>query len=127
MEKILIVGMGGFIGSVLRYWLGGLSQSLVRNLLFPIGTLTVNLLGCLAIGILSELAESRNLFSPELRLLLLTGILGGFTTFSSFSNESLSLIRDGQNLLAGINVLVSVGLGLAAVWLGRSLVQLMWR
>lgn len=127
MEKFLIVGMGGFAGSILRYWLGGLAQGLARNWLFPVGTLTVNLLGCLAIGILAELAESRNLFSPELRLLLLTGVLGGFTTFSTFGNESLSLLRDGQNLLAGLNIALSVGLGLAAVWLGRTLVHLLWR
>ncbi len=124
MNKFLLVGLGGFLGSILRYWLSGLVQESFRNVLFPVGTLVVNVLGCLAIGILAELAESRGIISTETRLFAMTGILGGFTTFSTFSNESFGLLRDGQNWAAGLNLFLSLALGLGAVWLGRTLVHL---
>ena len=124
MIKFLLVGAGGFIGSVLRYWLSGLVQQSARDTLFPIGTLTVNVLGCLVIGILAELGETRGIISAETRLFAMTGILGGFTTFSTFSNESFGLLRDGQNWAAGLNLILSLALGLGAVWLGRTLVHL---
>ena len=127
MTKFLLVGAGGFIGSVLRYWLSGLVQQSARDTLFPIGTLTVNVLGCLVIGILAELAETRGIISAETRLFAMTGILGGFTTFSTFSNESFGLLRDGQNWNAGLNLFLSLALGLGAVWLGRTLVHFIWR
>lgn len=127
MTRVLLIGAGGFVGSVLRYWLSGLAQGAVRDSLFPWGTLAVNLVGCLAIGVVAQLAEARGAFSPETRLLLVTGLLGGFTTFSAFGNETLLLLRDAERGLAAANVLANVVLGLACVQLGRVAAHLVWR
>jgi CrcB protein len=127
MTRVLLIGAGGFAGSVLRYWLSGLAQAAARDSLFPWGTLAVNLLGCLAIGVVAQLAEARGAFSPETRLLLVTGLLGGFTTFSAFGNETLLLLRDAERGLAAANVLANVILGLACVQLGRVAAHLAWR
>ncbi len=119
MPGWLLVGLGGFLGSVLRYGAGGLAQRLAPfGAAFPAGTLAVNALGSLLIGLLGALAESRGLFGPGARLALFIGLLGGFTTFSSFSFETLQLARAGQWLLAGLNVGAQLLLGLGAVWLG---------
>lgn len=127
MNNFLLVGAGGFIGSVLRYWLSGYIQQLAKNTIFPFGTLLVNFLGCLLIGFLSQLAEEYGIFTVETRLLVFVGILGGFTTFSTFSNETMNLLRDGQNLLAFGNITGHFVLGLGAVWVGRSIAYLIWR
>ena len=118
MIKILLVGAGGLIGAVGRYAVSGWVHRLMGNPWFPFGTLAVNVIGCLAIGFLAGLAESRQVFAAEVRLFLLIGLLGGFTTFSSFGYESVSLIRDGQMFAAAANVLAQVILGLGGVWLG---------
>jgi CrcB protein len=123
----LLVGLGGFAGSVLRYALSTLVQGAARGAPFPFGTLAVNLLGCLAIGLLAELAEEHPAFDAERRALLFTGVLGGFTTFSAFGNETLDLLRRDQAGLAAANVLAQVGLGLVCVYLGRTLGRLVWR
>lgn len=127
MDKFLLVGTGGFFGAVLRYWVSGWIQQLARNQLFPLGTFVVNVLGCLVIGFLSQLAEEYGVFTPESRAFVFVGLLGGFTTFSTFGNETMNLFRDGQNLLALGNAAGQLVLGLGAVWLGRSLVVLIWR
>lgn len=127
MRIFLWVGTGGFIGSVLRYWISGYIQDLSKSIGFPYGTLAVNLSGCLIIGFLAQLADARSVFTPETRALVFTGILGGFTTFSTFSNETLNLFRAGQNLPALANLGLHLGAGLAAVWLGRTLAYLLWR
>ena len=127
MFKALLVGMGGFIGSVTRYLLGGYIQQLSRSVDFPYGTLTVNLVGCFVIGLLSQLAETRGIFTSETRALVFIGVLGGFTTFSSFGNETLNLFRDGQAWIALGNVGANVILGLTLVWLGRTVAYLFWR
>jgi CrcB protein len=127
MSRVLLVGVGGFAGSVLRYWLSGLAQSAARDSLFPWGTLAVNLLGCFAIGVLVQLAEARGAFSAETRLLVATGLLGGFTTFSAFGNETVELLRDAERGLAAANVLANVFLGLACVHFGRVAAHLVWR
>lgn len=116
------------MGSVLRYLLSGLVQESAGAgaTSFPIGTLAVNLLGCFAIGALSELSESRGVLGAEVRGLLVVGLIGGFTTFSTFANETLSAMRDDALLIAAGNVLLSVGLGLAGVWLGRLLAHAVW-
>lgn len=125
--RILIVGVGGFIGSVFRYLLSGWIQALSKSISFPFGTLVVNLSGCFIIGFLSYLAEERGLFNTEMRLLLFVGFLGGFTTFSTFGNESLNLLRNGENLYAILNVTSHVVLGLLFVWIGRVTGYLIWR
>lgn len=127
MFNILFVGAGGFIGSVLRYLVGGWVQQLSRSLDFPYGTLTVNLIGCFVIGFLGELAEARGIFASETRLLVFIGLLGGFTTFSSFGNDTLNLARSGQIFNALTNVAVNVVFGLLLVWLGRTVAYLVWR
>lgn len=125
MPGWLLVGLGGGAGSILRYALGGFVQrQLPFGAAFPGGTLAVNALGSLAIGLLGGLAESRGLFGPAARQALFLGLLGGFTTFSSFSFETLQLARAGQWLLAGLNVGAQLALGLGAVWLGWLLGQL---
>ena len=121
-----MVAAGGAAGAVLRHLLGGLVQGRITAI-FPLGTLAVNLLGCLAIGVASELAESRGALDPATRALLVVGVLGGFTTFSAFGNETLNLLRDGERLLAGGNVVANVILGLAAVWVGRAAAAALWR
>jgi fluoride exporter len=126
MGNILWVGVGGFIGSVFRYVLSGLVQEYTKRDDFPVGTLAVNILGCLSIGLLSQLAEARGAFSPETRALVIIGILGGFTTFSSFGNETMNLWRDGESYLAFVNVVAQVMLGLGAVWLGRTIGHELW-
>jgi CrcB protein len=94
---------------------------------FPYGTLAVNVLGCLVIGALSALAENRGVFTAEARLFVFVGILGGFTTFSTFSNETMNFLREGDTLRAVVNMAAQLFLGLGAVWLGRSIVTAIWR
>ncbi|RMH01808.1 MAG: fluoride efflux transporter CrcB [Planctomycetota bacterium] len=121
LVKALLVGAGGFAGAVGRWALAGLAHRLAPLTTFPVGTLAVNLLGCLAIGVVAGLAESRQLFGPEARLFLLVGLLGGFTTFSTFGNETFAMLRDGEGLRAAANVGVHLVAGLALVWLGHFL------
>lgn len=117
MHHFLLVGVGGFIGSILRYGLSGLAHRWVQNG-FPIGTFAVNALGCLAVGIVWSLVEYRQWLNPELRVFLTAGILGGFTTFSAFGYETFVLIRDGQYSWAIANVLANVVVGIGAVIVG---------
>jgi CrcB protein len=117
----LLVGTGGFAGALLRYGLGGIVHRQFPLTTFPLGTLSVNLLGCLLIGIVAGLAESRQLFSPELRVLILIGLLGGFTTFSTFGFETIAMLRDSQYLGAAANVGMHVFAGLLLVWTGYAL------
>src|SRR5262245_55132976 len=121
MGRILWVGLGGLIGSVFRYALSGLVQEWTKRDDFPVGTLTVNILGCLIIGLLSQLAEARGAFSPETRAFVIIGILGGFTTFSSFGNETINLWRDGEGSLAFINVAAQLMASFGSVLLGRKI------
>ena len=127
MAKLFLAGMGGFIGSVLRYSVSGFVQDLSRNIDFPYGTLAVNLIGCFAIGFLSQLAETRGFFTAETRTLIFIGVLGGFTTFSAFSNETINLWREGESLLATINIAAHLVLCLGAVWLSRAMAYQIWR
>ena len=127
MAKIFLAGIGGFIGSVLRYSVSGFVQDWSRSIDFPYGTLAVNLVGCFAIGFLSQLAETRGFFTAETRALIFIGVLGGFTTFSAFSNETINLWREGESLLATINVAAHLVLCLGAVWLSRAMAYQIWR
>ncbi|MDJ0520731.1 MAG: fluoride efflux transporter CrcB [Planctomycetota bacterium] len=121
MSNLLFVGLGGFLGAVGRHGLSGLTQRLAGSPWFPVGTLTVNVLGCLCIGLLGGLAEVRGAFTPERQAFLLTGLLGGFTTFSAFGYETVELLRVGQTGSAVLNVALQLGVGFAAVWLGLAL------
>ena len=124
MLLISLVGIGGMVGAVSRYLIGNWVHDSLGTSWFPYGTLTVNVVGCLLIGLLAGLADTRQLLSAEARALLMVGVLGGFTTFSAFGYETMTLVRDG-NAAAGItNVAVSVVAGLAAVWIGYSVSQL---
>ena len=127
MGKLFLAGIGGFIGSALRYSVSGLVQGWSRSIDFPYGTLAVNLIGCLAIGFLSQLAESRGYFTAEARTLVFIGILGGFTTFSAFSNETMNLWREGESLLAVVNIAAHLVLCLGAVWISRAIAYQIWR
>jgi len=120
---ILLVGVGGFFGAVMRYVVTNWVQDFFHVLSLPYGTLTVNLLGCLIIGLLGGLSESRNLLNQEARALLFIGVLGGFTTFSTFGYETVQLLRDGQSLAAFSNIGLQVCMGLVAVWIGYSISQ----
>jgi len=124
MEKLLWAGAGGCIGSMLRYALGGLLARLRSGWSFPIETLVINVAGCLAIGVLAGLAESRGVFSGVTRVFLFIGVLGGFTTFSAFGYETFQLLRDGQWLPASASVVLQVVLGIGAVWAGHVLARL---
>ena len=124
--RLLLIGAGGFAGALLRYWIGGWFQRLPLAESFPLGTLVVNVSGCLLFGVLAEVAEMRNLLSPDLRHFLLIGILGAYTTFSTFANDSVHLMRDGRQVLAALNVLANLLLCLIALWLGRAVARELW-
>ncbi len=112
-----MIALGGATGAVSRYLLAGWAQKLT-TLKFPIGTLAVNIIGCLLIGFLASALAGPLLVRQEYRVALLVGLLGGFTTFSSFGWETLQLLGDGQLTLAAVNIFASNSLGLLAVWAG---------
>lgn len=114
----MLVGTGGFIGAILRYGLSGFVQGSTPMSTFPWGTLAVNLLGCLMIGLIAGLVESRQLLTLEVRMFALIGVLGGFTTFSTFGYEAIALMRDSEYLRAFAYVGIHVFAGLALVWTG---------
>lgn len=127
LYSVLYVALGGALGSVSRYIIGTWAQTASQSIDFPYGTLTVNLIGCFIIGFLSQLAETRGVFTPETRALVFIGVLGGFTTFSSFGNDSINLLRDGETFNALANIGTNVILGLALVWFGRAAAFWIWR
>ena len=118
LRDLLLVGGGGFLGSIARYSLGGLVLHATHGARFPAATLTVNTLGCFTIGVLGGVAEHWNAFSPATRLFLFTGFLGGFTTYSAFAYETVFLAREHLALPAALNVALHLLLGLGAVALG---------
>ena len=118
MNAMLAVGLGGFVGSVARYRLGGLVLHHSLGSRFPFSTLAVNLAGCLLVGLLAGWIEHRGALGPNVRLLLVTGFCGGFTTFSAFGLETLYLLRRDAVWVAALNVAVSVAGGIAGVWIG---------
>jgi len=116
MKLLLFVGVGSFIGGILRYLLSQFIQTKFLST-FPYGTLTVNILGCLVIGLVLALSE-RTSMTPEWRLFLATGICGGFTTMSAFSSETFSMLREGQLWNASAYVLASLILCIFATFIG---------
>jgi CrcB protein len=119
MLRILLVGLGGFVGTLFRYWLSGVIARRYGET-FPLGTLVVNAIGCFIIGFLFY---DRSLTTPTARTVVLIGVIGGFTTFSSYGLQTFTLLRDGELFLALVNVVASNALGLALVWLGYILAK----
>jgi CrcB protein len=118
----LSIGFAGFIGTLLRYWLSGVVARRYGET-FPYGTLVVNSVGCFVIGFLFYFFYDRALASPTSRTALFVGLLGGFTTFSSYGLQTFTLLRDGEVFLAVVNVVASNLIGLALVWVGYSLAK----
>ena len=117
MKQLLLVGLGGFIGSVARYMVSKLN--LYWNVFsIPIGTLTVNVLGSLIIGFLVGVSAKSDIISPGFRLFLMVGVCGGFTTFSSFTLENLTLMQNGQFVSVLLYTGLSIFLGFLAVYIG---------
>ena len=123
IKTLFLIGTGGFIGSVFRY----LTSVYVNKLLdssFPYGTLTVNVVGSFVIGLIFGLSDRFNWFTPEWRYFLATGICGGFTTFSSFSFETINLLREGDWFLGISNISLSLVLCLVATFFGGLLIRI---
>ncbi len=118
MNEIIFVGIGGFSGAISRY----LSILFVTHITggknYPVGTMAVNILGCFLLGLGLGLATEKQMLSAEVRLLLFTGFLGSFTTYSTFGAESFDLIRNGSFMGASVNIVLHIIVGLAAVWAG---------
>ncbi len=122
MTRFLLIFIGSGAGGVLRYALSGWTQRLANGS-FPIGTLIVNITGCLLIGFLTAAFSGRVLVREEYRVAVLIGLLGGYTTFSTFGLETFALLNDGQAWRALLNVTASLILGLAGVWTGYRLAE----
>jgi fluoride exporter len=123
MLKWIFIAVGGAFGSVLRYAVQGLMGQEIRGQSFPIGTIVVNVTGCLVIGLLAGFFDGPRLVREEYRVGLLVGVLGGYTTFSSFGLESFRLANDGQFRLALLNMVVSCVVGFVAVWIGYRMAE----
>ncbi|HEY2649613.1 MAG TPA: fluoride efflux transporter CrcB [Puia sp.] len=120
MRAILFVGIGGGLGSILRYVISAFVGKHVP-LVFPLGTLLVNISGCFLIGVFYSMSARHNGFNPDWRLFLITGICGGYTTFSTFSYDGLILLKQGSGLSFMIYVIGSVVVGLLATFAGVAL------
>ncbi|MBN2211793.1 MAG: fluoride efflux transporter CrcB [Sedimentisphaerales bacterium] len=125
MLRLLLIFLAGGCGCLLRYALSGWIQRLSSSS-FPVGTLAVNIIGCVVIGFLMSLFTGPVLLREAYRLAILVGLLGGFTTFSTFGYETISMTTEGLFGLAALNLLLSNGLGLAAAWLGMRLATIIY-
>ena len=120
MSIWLLVGFGGFVGAILRYWLSGLIQS--GFIIFPAGTLGVNFIGSFLLALIMYASEYRGVFNEETRICLTIGVLSTFTTMSTFSYESIKLLEQSEHMMFGLNVIGNVSLCLLAIYLGKFLV-----
>jgi fluoride exporter len=118
VKSILLVALGGAIGSVTRFKLSGWVLQLTPNWRLPLGTLAVNVIGCFVAGLLAGLAVKQDVFTPDMRVFLFTGLLGGFTTFSAFGLETLLLLKRGEANIAIAYIVVSIVAGLFVAWWG---------
>ena len=125
MLKIFLVGSGGFFGSILRYIANELVLKFFSGQYLFYSTLFVNVFGCFLIGFFITLSETKQMFNTEIRLLIIVGFLGGFTTFSTFGYETFNFIRNGNIINSLSNVFLQIFLGIGAVWLGYSIAKLM--
>ncbi len=122
LKNVIVIGLGGFLGTISRY----LSTVYIQkwtSVSFPLGTFTVNVVGCLLIGLFYGISEKFDFLTPEWRLFLTVGFCGGFTTFSAFANDNLMLIKDQQFLYMALYTIGSVALGLFMVYLGQLLIK----
>ncbi len=122
IKMMLLAGCGGFVGTALRFLTGKLCAHISLGG-FPLGTFMVNIVGSFLIGLLLGLAEGRELLSPSASALLVTGFCGGFTTFSTFADDMFLMLNKGQIMLFVLYLFMSLAIGIALVWLGRSLVR----
>lgn len=125
LYKLLAIGSGGFLGAISRYLLSTVLQNQLNPEQFPVGIFLVNIIGCLLIGFLAGLFELKAWMHVELRLFVFVGLLGGFTTFSTFANDTFLLGKQGEMLAALINAGGQVLIGLLCVWLGYLLIRLL--
>lgn len=116
--KLFCVGAGGFFGCILRFLIGTAALSVFSTSLIPMGTLIANSIGCFVIGFIAAYVDIKQILNPIFTSLIFAGFLGGLTTFSTFSLETLSLLRQGHFTYGVINILIQVMLGLLMVWLG---------
>jgi fluoride exporter len=123
LKMLLIIGSGSFVGGVSRFLTSRYIQNLVTTA-FPIGTMTVNLIGCLLIGLIYGLSERGGVLSSEWRLFLTIGFCGGFTTFSTFAQENIALLKDGNFMYFALYTGLSVFLGLMATYFGQLIIKL---
>lgn len=122
MIKLLLIGFAGFIGTLGRYWLSGVVARRYGET-FPLGTLAVNLVGCFLVGLLFYLMQERYLVNQNVRTIILIGLLGGFTTFSSLGLQTFTLLQDNEIALAALNLVASNVIGLLLVWAGYTLAR----
>jgi len=120
---LLIIGSGSLFGGILRYLISYYLQEKFLTS-FPLGTLTVNIIGCFLIGVIFGLSDSRNLFTYEMRIFLSIGFCGGFTTFSTFSNETIALLRDGDFFYAITYISISLFICLLSTYLGITITKI---
>jgi len=121
--NLLIIGIGGFIGAVMRYLVSGWAHR-IAGASFPYGTLTVNVLGSFLLGFFLIIAEGRFIISPQIRNLIATGFLGAFTTYSTFSFETIMLLKEMMYAQAILNISLNLIVGLFAIWMGITLARL---
>ncbi len=121
-RSVLLVGLGGFLGSAARYLVAVLLAGYASTA-FPLATFIINVAGCFLVGVLFAISDRGNILTPEWRIFLTTGFCGGFTTFSTFSYESIRLLQDGEFLYLALNVLLSFVVGFVATYLGILIIR----
>ena len=125
MYMLLLIGLGGFVGAILRYLMGGWIQNGLLS--FPLGTLGVNFVGTFFLSLTMYLSEYKGLFNEETRIFLTIGLFGAFTTMSTFSYESFKLLENKETILLSLNVVGTIALTFLAAYLGKFIAINLWR